>query len=299
MKKRYLVIMMTAFLLGVAGCGTTEGENANIDASETADEKTYYKLLVEKQYFDMEELKTLVFGELEYDESAVETIKYEDRPDLYSLDIDGKNYKWEFIDGVVTNYWLSIDNEKQGVEIKNEKQARKASDDLVAQLGVAVSDNVVVQELHHLYEGENEYQYALVYENVEIATNSDIDVGDELLYPSSICTIVGGDGVKMLSLTNVVKVTDVLETYSSSEFISRQQLLKAIDTYEDKLWIGMDDVKLTIGEEKIVYVPYVEDNQSILIPAYVVPVAYEIDGEHSEGTYTIDAFTGYVYDWGS
>lgn len=46
MKKRYLVIMMTAFLLGVAGCGTAEGENANADASETADEKTYYKLLV-------------------------------------------------------------------------------------------------------------------------------------------------------------------------------------------------------------------------------------------------------------
>lgn len=64
--------------------------------------------------------------------------------------------------------------------------------------------------------------------------------------------------------------------------------------------VGADeiaDVQIAIKDVEIVYIPYLEKNETVLIPAYKLTMVETWEnGMSGEYRYIMDVFTGYVYE---
>ena len=297
MNKLYIgiILVMGIFLCGcsnedsyISSNGLTDNEDY-VFVTDLQDQ--YFKLEIENANFSSYGLLEFLTDDLDYEREDIIKTKL-DTVCMFSLDAEGKNYKWYSTD---TNYWFAIDNEKKAEPIEDYEQARWASDDFVSRMGLIVSEDVQEVKLTDLYEGALEYIYEMDYEGVKILGREAVDIGDELLYGVGISVLVDGNGIKIVSLNNVPEIQGVLETYEPTDFIPVSRVYQMIDTYNNLIYGTEQPWECKIDEIQVIYIPYIEGDTKVLIPAYEVKATYKWAEEIGKSKYIIDVFTGEVY----
>lgn len=321
MKKRCVAILLVGVLLAgmcLTGCQTEQNiskENqTTIQESELlADMKEeYYMLSVSDYECDLEAILEYLIEDygkykkqIEFKEYQVETsdagqkTKYE-----YTIETGGPAYRWELFE---EDYMFQFDwyNYADGVIDADTSSIPVKDTEGAIEIAKAVAE--LMDADLELYAAETAKSTKLVeyvdfrqtYDGVPLAYGACVKVGRQELYSPSVHTVIDGNGLCMLNAFALLDVGEPVKRYHSKEFISLEEVERRIQSYCTSFHTnnGNKDFRMTATVEKaeVVYIPTMENNEKVLIPAYEL-VVIEDDGKDVwKVHYIVDVFTGYVY----
>lgn len=147
------------------------------------------------------------------------------------------------------------------------------------------------------------YDFQQQYKGTYIARQVFVTVGNERLSSPSFYVDIDGNGMCILSADGLLEIGEPLKTYNSGEFLALNEVEKKIESYCTSQLSNITgeaaSVEVTIEEADVVYIPYMEKEQKVLIPAYEL-IGMEADGtQELKMRYVVDVFTGYVYARGA
>lgn len=328
MRKKWIVgilIVVMTVSLGMAGCSKMpeqNEDNGNIAGTdgiikEVKDE--YYMLSISDYDADINEILTHLIDDydtykdkIQMVEEKVETSDARWQTQYqYTLETGGPAYIWEMYnpDHMFKLHWRKhgdgvIDNSATSVSVTDIEGAKKIAMD-VAEL-FETELEFYEEEIVQYYDINNQpaeevaiYDFRQTYDDVPLAYAAFINSGKQTLYGPEFCVVVDGNGLCQISTYALVEMGEPIQTYHSREFISLEEVKRKIENYcaSFNANIGNEGYKMqaTIEECEIVYIPYLEKNEDVLIPAYEL-VVIEDDGKDVwKVHYIVDVFTGYVY----
>lgn len=294
-------------LMLISGCS---GASANVENAGESEslllknvqvdvEDVYYKLQVASMDVESEELiKDLLGGDSEYFDEALEEIN----PDLpndeyYTLEINDLNYVWTINAVDAGLFFLKGDGIFNGYPDSEQGQllaynfVKKISEDI----GPSCKENYPAE----ITENATKYSFFEEYKGVRFMGNTHIALGAGISVDGIIIDVtVDREGIKMVSLNNLLAVTDEIETYTNADFISVDEVAYIADEYGKKmLEISQIDSLYELCGISMIYIPTEEDGEIYWVPGYEVVAEYENEGETKQYCTLIDAFNGYVYQW--
>ena len=328
------LIGVMAVSLFLSGCqaeqnDATQGSTKNASDVETESDSVlsgvkdqYYMLPISYYKEDMDKILSSLIedydsykAKIEMTERQVETSNDGVKTEYcYTLETGGPAYAWNMND---EDYIFNFDWYKytDGV-IDNSAMASSVTDtEKGKELSIAIADLFDVElefyqeEVMQMYDINNEpaelvadYEFRQIYQGVPLSYGAFIYTGGQELYGPTFRTVVDGDGVCMLGAFALYDIGEPIQTYYSKEFISLTEVQRKIESYCTKFNtnIGVEGYEMTatIQSGEVVYIPYLEKNELVLIPAYEL-IVLEDEGEASDEIwkvhYIVDVFTGYVY----
>lgn len=326
-QKMVATVLITILLAGMCltGCQTEQGEGKENSTTTQKSElladmkEEYYMLSVSDYEGDIEEILEYLIEDYDIYEDKIQTTEEkEEKLDAglqteytYTLETGGPAYMWVIDD---PNYrfrfsWSKyadgvIDSSAPSASVTDTKETKKIAMD-VAELFDADLE-LYKEELVQNYDINNKpaeevaiYDFRQTYDNAPLAYAAFIDGGQKILFGPGFSVVVDGNGLCRISSHDFVEVGEPIQTYHSKEFISLEEVERKIQSYCSSFHvnIGIEDyeMKATIESGEIVYIPYIEQNEKVLIPAYELMVIEDQGEEIWRMHYIVDVFTGYVY----
>lgn len=322
--KKYIALMMGLLLsLGIlAGCGEDDSkqpatEIGTIDQAEREFQDTYYMLSTTPFEVDTEKMVSYLVVDYETNASNV-TMETEEINDIglpvdtryhYALTVGENYYEWELskIDASFFVWSTKLTSEPDyhsGVPVVDFAAADTLTEALLAEAGIEAV--LLSKEEYPLAAGDGNklgYRFEQTYEGVPISEGL-FDIGAQTVWGPYLTIDIDGSGYRSVAFHNLVMVGEVLKTYHSSEFLAVEELEKRAISYNLSFMsnVGVDrtpQVQMEIKNIEIVYIPSLEKNQTVLIPAYRLVMEEIWDGGagmSGEYRYIMDVFTGYVYE---
>ena len=324
MKRKYMaavIVLVLAAGIGVTGCSSGVGGDKTSQTKASLGEdfaQEYYMLSVTDYQLNQEEILSVLIEDYESYKDQVQVGLFDSDLGGYENQLltDGPAYSWYSFEDEPNKllWWKFADGVIGEVKVPMQKSVEDQNKTKEQALEVAeLFDAALVCTSEEKYSGEGNiefmvYDFQQQYEGTCVAEHVWVEVGNERLSCPSFYVDVDGNGVCLLSVSGLLDIGEPIKTYQSSEFISLAEAEKKIENYcaSISLNIGAEEesVDVTIQEANIVYIPYMEQNQKVLIPAYEL-YGTEQGGstdESLQGTtyrYVVDVFTGYVYDYGT
>lgn len=323
MKKRMIVTMLSALLAagccltgcsGDAGNPTGEGEKSEFGTDFALE---YYMLPVTDYEPDWDVVLAGLIEDYDSYKDDVQISELDTEPGaaaIYSncLLTDGPAYEWwsheddpgriqlwKYEDGV-------IDEEAKVPMQLSVTDCDKAKEQALEVAELFDVELVCTEEKPYTINDAIDimvYDFQQQYKGTYIARHTFITVGNERLSSPSFYVDIDGNGMCVLSAGGLLEIGEPLKTYSSGEFLAVNEVEKKIESYCASQLSNITgeaaSVEVTIEDAEVVYIPYVEKEQKVLIPAYEL-IGIEADGtQESKMRYVVDVFTGYVYERGA
>lgn len=319
-----LLIGMTLAGMCLSGCLTNQEQSKEDDQTiQKSDlltdvKEEYYMLPVSDYEGDIEEVLeyliedyTVYKNQIETTENQVETTDGWKTQYQYTLKTDGPAYKWNAFeeDYMFEFYWYKyadgiIDDSAMSVSVTDTQVAKELA---LAAADIFDTDLELYRErMIQNYDKDNQpaevvaiYDFRQIYNGVPLSFEGVIDCGSQSLYCPAFDVVVDGYGLSRVGAFSMFDVGEPIKSYHVKEFISLDEVERKIQSYCSgfNINIGNEDYTMTatIESGEIVYIPYMEQNEKVLIPAYELMVLEDHEGEVWRMHYIVDVFTGYVY----
>lgn len=323
MKKRYIVITLSVVLAAgccLAGCSGDVGKNggAGTNAELGSDfAQEYYMLTVTDYEPDWDVILAGLIADYDSYKGDVQISQLDTEPGesaIYSTQLltDGPAYEWwsheddpgsiqmwKYEDGVIDE-GAKVPMQSSVTDYDKAKaQALEVAELFEVELVCTEEESYTINDTIDIMVYDFQQQYKGTY----IAKHVFVTVGNERLSSPSFYVDIDGNGMCILSAGGLLDIGEPIQTYNSAEFMALDEAEKKIESYcASQLSNVTGDtasVEVTIEEADVVYIPYMEKDQKVLIPAYEF-IAMEADGtQELKMRYVVDVFTGYVYARGA
>lgn len=282
------VCLASVFL--ICGCSTkTEMSDDNEEEPVSSEvSETFYKLQVQKGTLDEAEICSMWIPSFD----AAKVISTSNAEGVAKqITVDGVTYSWIINENTFTGYC-----DRSDFSTADEETAKQLGAQFVENLGYQTHSVPFVSTDER---GVINLKYTFQYDGVEI-------LGDKILYigredengtrGTYLSLDICDSGIYSLYISNFMQITSIVATYQKdTDFIGNEQAISLTESYYDQLVgeSGAYSAQTDRTEIKIIYMPYLENGNSVLIPVYEV-TALSSDGD-SCFCAVLDALTGYVY----
>lgn|GEM_PF-5098601 len=299
MKVKFKISMLwiLSLILLLVGC-STRSEPMSSDKETTASTElhvniskegiykgTYYKTELEKASYDESAILKYLIGDFDKNEILNHNTSEGNES---SVEIDDVKHTW--MAGENTLIYYNNVNDNGSI---SESEALNQSNAFVETLGFDIDENPTIKE----EAGKYMIEYALLYKGTRVLGNK--IAGMQEIQGEYVSVTVSGTGINGVEISNIMKPTQVLETYDAeADFIAPDKLHQMNDIYFEKMYSELgEDIPATFSIKNInvIYMPYMEENIQILIPVLELEVISEIEGSQITTSIIMDAITGYIY----
>lgn len=273
-----------------AAISTISGETETDKEQQVSVEagKTFYKLQVQDASLDENSVLTAWIPSFDAGQVSAAT---NSEGNTKQITLDGITWCWTVNGNFFDGYTDTLDT-----STIDEETAGQLGAQFVKSLGFEVSSvpSVSKDELGRII-----LEYSFQYEGVNILGNKILYIGqtDETgTRGTYISLTIDDSGVCGVCISNLMQITSSVTTYrKDADFIGDEQAMTLAESYYGQL-LGEEDAYSALGgrtESNIIYMPYLENGKTMLIPVYEVS-ALNTDGELVFCA-VLDALTGYVY----
>lgn len=321
--KKFIIIGLSIFLCMslLSGCENIPSEEP-VDNDSTAERMQcdmnaeYYMLSIAPFDMDVDLMLPYLTKDYNQHQSAVVTSTEEindvglsDTRYDYEVIINERDYGWT-LSTCDSSYFVwrtklaSEPDYHGGIPVEDYETADCLVEDLLKTAGIEAQ--LYSKEKYPLI-GEDgntlSYRFYQSFEEVPIADVM-LQMGGQHIEGPFMEVDMDGSGFRLVAFHDLVQVEDVLKTYSSAEFLEFKELENRAEAYNKSFLANVGsgssvEVDVTIKEAQIVYIPSLEKNQMVLIPAYCLVMEETWEKDHirdGKYRYIMDVFTGYVYE---
>lgn len=301
MKKIMIISIVLVSSIALRGCSSNEStensetknnQTVNVDIEQGITERvegSYSKFAVENQKLDVKSILKLLISEKEDSIDNMDMGTEEN-----TIETNGIKHTWS----LVNNTFMYYNDKNIGIIEDKEKAENKASE-FVKMLGWDISNNT---EITTGDDGSLIYTYTLQHNGVELMGNYNVYLPDNDETPVQGAYIeigIGKEGIIRVYISGILNFNDTIKSYDASkDFIDKEKLSKTVLTYYKEIYADLgEDIKATLNIESfsIIYMPYREKKNIVLIPVYDVTLEKKINGNLQEAKMLIDAVDSYVY----